>query len=260
LAQLNNPQGLAVDPAGDYLYIAEWFNSRVRRLNLKTGIIDTIAGTGGVGSSGDGGPATKATFTSPVALAVDSAGDLFITDQLAQRVRKVDHRTGVISTVAGNGQNRFSGDGGPATKASFNLPGGIAVDAAGNLYVAADQRIRRIDGSTGNISTLAGDGTPGFSGDGGPAATAELDNPTFLALDSSGNLLVVDQVNNRVRAISLKTGTITTVAGNGASGFSGDGGPATAAAFNHPVSIAVGSDGAFYIGDKDNLRVRRVGP
>jgi DNA-binding beta-propeller fold protein YncE len=260
-ADLNNPQGLAVDPGGTTLYIADFSNNRVRRVNLNSGTIDTVAGTGVYGFSGDGGPAVSAQLAYPVGLALDGAGNLFIADQRNQRIRRVDRASGVIITVAGNGQIGFSGDGGPATAATFNFPVGVVADSAGNLFIVdqVNERVRRIDKASGTLSTVAGNGSYGFSGDGGPATAAQLANPTFLAFDSSGNLLVVDQYNNRIRAIAGRDGTISTVAGTGTLGFGGDGEPPAEASFNHPDGIAVGADGAIYICDQSDARVRRVG-
>jgi uncharacterized protein (TIGR03437 family) len=249
-ASLYVPQGVAVDSAGN-IYIADTENNRIRKVSA--GIITTVAGNGNAGFSGDGGPAINASLSYPIGVAVDSAGNLYIADSSNNRIRKVSG--GTITTVAGNGNARFSGDGGPATSASLFYPVGVAVDSAGNLYVAErqDNRIRKVSGGT--ITTVAGSGDTGFSGDGGPATSASVDYPGGVAVDSTGNLYIADSGNGRIRKVS--GGIITTVAGNGGGGFSGDGGPATSASLG-PIGVAVDSDGNLYISDLGNSRVRKV--
>jgi uncharacterized protein (TIGR03437 family) len=221
------------------------------------GIITTVAGNGAAGFSGDGGPATSASV-GPWGVAVDAAGNLYIAG--ASRIRKVSP-SGIISTAAGNGTRGFSGDDGPATSASLNQPSGVAVDAAGNLYIADyyNYRIRKVSPS-GIISTAAGNGTQGFSGDGGPATSAALDVPEAVAVDAAGNLYIADSTNyGRIRKVS-PSGVISTVAGNGRYAFSGDGGPATSASLGFPEGVAVDAAGNLYIADSDNSRIRKVSP
>jgi hypothetical protein len=221
------------------------------------GDINTVAGTGTAGFSGDGGPATSAELAYPYGFAVDGAGNLYIADTVNQRVRKVNS-SGVITTVAGTGTRAFSGDGGPATSAELSDPLNLAVDGSGNLYIAdsGNHRVRRVD-SSGTITTVAGTGTPGFSGDGGPATSAELAYPYGVAVDGSGNLYIADNGNQRVRKVN-SSGMITTVAGTGTGGFSGDGGPATSAMLNGADDVAVDDSSNLYIVDNGNQRVRKV--
>ncbi len=223
------------------------------------GIISTVAGNGGLGFSGDGGPATSASLVGPSGVAVDAAGNLYIADAGNHRIRKVSAAGGIITTVAGNGIRAFSGDGGPATSASLAGPSGVAVDAAGNLYIVdrENSRIRKVSAPGGIISTVAGNGVLGFSGDGGPAISASLGYPTGLALDMAGNLYISDDFGSRVRKVNT-AGIITTVAGNGLGGFSGDGGPATSASLASPDGVAVDAAGNLYIADTFNSRVRKV--
>jgi len=250
-AQLNFPTGVAIDPAGN-LYIADTDNFRIRKVS--NGVITTVAGSGFGGYSGDNGPATSARLDDPQGVAVDSAGNLYIVDTGNFCIRKVAN--GVITTVAGNGLQGFSGDNGPAASAQLNSPYGVAVDSAGNLYIADTQnnRIRKV--ANGVITTIAGTGTQGFSGDNGPAANAQLNLPAAVAVDSAGNLYIADTDNVRVRKVA--NGAITTVAGNGKYGFSGDGGPATSADLSYPESVAVDSAGRLYIADWNNNRIRKV--
>jgi sugar lactone lactonase YvrE len=249
-AQLYYPQGLAVDSAGN-IYIADTQNFRIRKVS--NGVITTVAGNGVEGFSGDNGPATSAQLAYPQALAVDSAGNLYIAES-ANRVRKISN--GVITTVAGNGTQGFSGDNGPATSAQLFDPEGLTADSVGNLYIAdaGNERIRKV--SNGVISTVAGNGTPGFSGDNGPANSAQLSQPWGVAVDSAGNIYIADVQNARIRKIS--NGVITTVAGNGTAGFSGDNGSSTNAQLNGPFGVTVDSGGNLYIGDQSNSRIRKV--
>ena len=201
--------------------------------------ITTIAGTGRFGFSGDGGPAVEAELYNPAGVAVDSAGNVYIADSRTDRIRKVDS-TGTITTIAGTGRFGFSGDGGPAVEAELFNPAGVAVDSAGNVYIADswNQRIRKID-STGTITTIAGTGEFGFSGDGGQAVEAEdLRNPRGVAVDSAGNVYIADVSDHRIRKVD-STGTITTIAGTGRFGFSGDGGPAVEAELYNPAGTEV---------------------
>jgi TonB family protein len=212
-AQLGSPFDIAVDSAGN-LYIADITYPCIRKVT-STGMITIVAGNGKAGSIGDGGQATSAQLHYPYGIAVDSAGNLFIADSSANRIRKVTS-SGIISTVAGNGSNGgYSGDGGPATATQLNSPDGIAVDSAGNLYFADhfNNRIRKIN-PAGVISTLAGYGSGGYSGDGGQANSARLKSPGDVALDSAGNLYISDDWNSRIRKVT-PDGVITTVAGNG---------------------------------------------
>jgi uncharacterized protein (TIGR03437 family) len=250
-AQLNTPYGVAVDSAGN-LYIADSGNNVIRKLS--NGVITTVAGNGTSGYTGDNGPATSAQLNTPSWVAVDSAGNLYITDVGNNVVRKVSVSNGVITTVAGNGTYAFGGDNGPATGAAFYQPMGVAVDSAGNLYIAdtGNQRIRKV--SNGTITTVAGNGTYGFSGDGASATSAELYQPMGVAVDSAGNLYIGDTVNNRIRKVS--NGVINTVAGNGTGGYGGDGGAATIAELNEPVGVALDSAGNLYTADFVNNRVR----
>ncbi len=209
-------------------------------MDLATGTITTFAGTGTAGFGGDGGQATAAQLSDPRTIAVGSV-NLYIGDRGNHRIRRVDLATGTITTLAGTGVSGFGGDGGPATAAQINSPMGLAI-GSGNLYFGdtTNQRVRRVDLATGTITTLAGSGAGGFGGDGGPAAAAQINTPAGLALDSR-NLYIADRGSNRVRRVDLATGTITTLAGTGASGFGGDGGPATAAQLSGPYALALDS-------------------
>jgi ribulose-5-phosphate 4-epimerase/fuculose-1-phosphate aldolase len=280
-SRLNDPQSIAVDGAGN-LVIA--LGSRVRVVAASTGTfygqpmtagdIYTVAGTGNLVFSGDGGPATRAEMDFPGGVAAGGASTLAIADSLNQRIRVVPASTGSfygqamtarhIYSVAGNGTKGFSGDGGPATAAELNEPFGVALDRAGNVVIAdtGNQRIRVVAASTGtfygqvmtagNIYTVAGNGREGFSGDGGPATSAEISDPEGVTVDRAGNVVIADTGNQRIRVVAASTGTfygqvmtagnIYTVAGNGTEGCSGDGGPATSAEFSYPRGVA--ADGA----------------
>ena len=246
---------MAVDGAGN-LYIADFNNHRIRKVN-SAGVISTVAGTGTAGFSGDGGAATSAQLRNPQDVVLDAAGNLYIVDTGDHRIRKVNS-AGVISTVAGSGAQGFSGDGGAATAAQLNQPRGVALDGAGNLYIADwfNQRIRKVD-TDGDISTVAGTGTAGFSGDGGAATSAQLDNPYGVAVDGASNLYIADDNNNRIRKVD-SSGNISTVAGTGTAGYSGDGGAATSAQLDNPYVVALDGAGNLYIADGGNHRIRKV--
>jgi uncharacterized protein (TIGR03437 family) len=254
-ALLNTPMGVATDSQGN-LYIADTMNNRIRKVAGFAGNITTYAGNGVLSYSGDGGAATKAQFNTPQGVAVDSSGNFYVADSANNVVRKVT-AGGVISNFAGNGTGGFGGDNGAATGAQLNSPHGVAVDSAGNVYIAdtGNARVRKVSG--GVISTIAGSGTVGFSGDGGSGTSAQLSSPTSLAVDSSGNVYIADFGNNAIRELS-SAGTISTVAGNGRQGYSGDGGAGTQAQLNGPQGVGVDSAGNVYIADTLNNRVRKL--
>ena len=314
-ALLSEPFMCAFDPAGN-LYVAEAMNHCVRRVDAATGVIATIAGTGAEGYSGDGGPATEATFNQPYSLQVDANGDVYVVDRLNYVIRRIDAATGIISTVAGTGEPGYGGDGGPGTRAQFREPNDCFLDGRGGLLIAdvQDQRIRRLDLASGVIATFAGngakersgDGLPaleasilgaravcmdgagntyiaeregngirkvdangvmstlagtgefGYTGDGGPALAATWGGPKAIRCDHGGNLLVVDTENHAIRRIDAATGIVTTIAG-GQRGGEGDGGPATGAAMDRPHGADVDARGNIYIADSNNHRVRAVG-
>jgi sugar lactone lactonase YvrE len=254
------PAMMARDGDGN-IYVAEQARNQVFRI-APDGQVTLVAGQerwfwGAFG--GDGGPATDAFLNHPTGLALDSEGNLFIADTWNNRVRRVDAVTGVISTLAGNDDAGFAEDGGFASEAQLNTPLGLAVDAAGNLYLAdaGNNRIRRVD-QAGFITTVAGNGRPDFTGDGGPALDAALNDPFGVALDADGNLYLSDRANNRLRRVDSASGIITTIAGNGAADFAGDGGPATEAALNTPLGLDIDSLGNIFVADMNNNRVRRV--
>jgi sugar lactone lactonase YvrE len=256
-AQLNVPADVATDSVGN-VFIADRFNHRIRKLTAATGIITTVAGTGTPGYSSDGGPATAAQLFYPSGIAIDSAGNIYIADEHNHRIRKLTAITGTIATVAGNGVQGFAGDGGLATAASLNYPRSVALDASGNLFIADahNDRIRRvIAGSV--ITTIAGNGTPGFNGD-GAALAVSLNGPSGVVVDASGNVYIADQNNNRIRKLTPSTGFLSTVAGTGAAGFGGEAGPATAARLFAPSVVDVDAAGNVYIADKSNHRVRKL--
>jgi trimeric autotransporter adhesin len=295
-AALQFPGGVAVDQSGN-LVVADTYNSRIRVVAAKAGTfygkamaighIYTVAGTGTAGFGGDGGPATSAQVNFPERVTVDPTGNLVISDGFNNRVRVVAARTGTfygkamtkgdIYTIAGNGTAGFGGDGGPGTSAELNDQEGVQADAAGNVLIADlfNERIRVVAGSTGtfygqamttgHIYTVAGDGTAGFGGDGGPGASAELHWPYDATVDSAGNLILADADNNRIRVVAAKAGTfygvpmtegnIYTVAGTGVFGFTGDGGPASHADLDFPTAVAATGKGLVVA---DNKRVRLI--
>jgi sugar lactone lactonase YvrE len=252
------PSAIVFDAQGN-LYFAETGNHVVRRLS-PAGVVTTVAGAGVQGFSGDGGAAVVAELDSPAGLAISAMGDLYIADTHNHRVRKVAAATGIITTAAGAGVAGFSGDGGTATAARLDLPTALAIDAAGNLYVADtdNHRVRRIAAGTGVITTVAGDGVERFAGDGGPATASSIDSPNGLAVDAAGNLYIADTHNGRVREVSVASGVISTVAGTGSVGFSGDGGAATTAGLALPRGLTIDSAGNIYVADSANHRVRRI--
>lgn len=250
----SNHNGLAVDGVGN-LYIADDGHQRIRKVDT-AGIIATVAGNGKQGFSGDGGAAIGAQLWRPSAVAVDHTGNLYIADTYNARIRKVD-TAGIITTVAGNGALASTGDGGPATSAGLFLPMGVAVDGAGNIYIA-DQNahnIRKVD-TRGIITTVAGSAAEGFSGDGGPATSAEFAGPYSVTVDNAGNIYIADHGNHRVRKVNT-AGTISTVAGTGGASGTGDGGPPTSANML-PADVAVDAAGNYYIADEGNNRIRKV--
>jgi len=314
---VGDPFGVEIGP-DRALYITEVRNHRVMRLDLETGRLATLAGNGTKGYSGDGGPANEAQLNEPYEVRFDSTGNMLFVEMQNHLIRRVDAKTGKISTLAGTGQAGFAGDGGPAAKAQFRQPHSIALDKQDNVYVAdiGNHRIRKIDARTGTITSIAGNGEKelptaggqaegqpvlgpralaiaddvlwvalreghslwklklsegtwqhvagtgkkGFTGDGGPAKEATFDGPKGIAIGGDKNVYVVDTENHAIRLIDTQTGQIGTIAGRGPThkGGSGDGGPATAALLDRPHGICVGPDGAVYIGDTLNHRVRRV--
>jgi streptogramin lyase len=317
-AKLDQPFDVAFDRAGN-LYLSDTFNHRIRRVDAKTGVITTVAGSGKKGFGGDGGKATEAMLNEPYGLELDSDGNLFIVDRLNFCIRRVDAKTGTIATIAGTGgKSGFAGDDGPATDALLVEPNGLCLDGKGKLYVAdvAGHRVRVVDLKSGRIATLlgngkgvtagdgatvkeattfgpravafasgklyvvernghclrvvdvgtgavdrfAGTGKKGYTGDGGKAADATFDGPKEIDIDADGNVYVVDTENEAIRRIDAKTRIVTTVAGKGRTKTPGlgDGGAATAATLGRPHGVAVGPDGALYIGDTNSHRIRRV--
>ena len=253
------PTGVAVDLAGD-LYLSDSSNNRLRRVDVKTGLISTVAGNGSPGFSGNGGPATQAMVSAPAGLALDGAGDIYFADSGNHCVRRVDAFTGIITTFAGVcGTKGYAGDGGAAASATLSLPQGIAFDSANNLYLAdtGNNVVRMVGAGTGIIRTLAGTGAPGYNGDNQPAAAAQLNSPWNVAIGADNSIYVADFNNNRIRAIN-PAGTISTVAGSGTRGFAGDGAGAAAAELNAPAAIAIDPAGNLYIADSGNNRVRKV--
>ncbi|MEI6403488.1 MAG: hypothetical protein WCP59_15020, partial [Actinomycetota bacterium] len=254
-----SPVGVAVDAAGN-IYIADTGNHRVRKIDASTGIITTIAGADTNGYNGDNITATTAQLNFPTGVAVDTAGNIYIADSSNHRIRKVDASTGIITTIAGTDTNGYNGDNITATTAQLNFPTGVAVDTAGNIYIAEyfNYRVRKVDASTGIITTIAGTDTGDYNGDNITATTAQLNGPSSVAVDTAGNIYIADTDNQRVRKIDSSTGIITTIAGTDTGDYNGDNITATTAQLNGPSSVAVDTAGNIYIADAGNQRVRKV--
>ena len=269
-ARLRYPFDVAVDETGS-LYIVDTWNHRIRKVD-SAGIVTTVAGSGttgesGGGFSGDGGPAVEAQLRFPGGAALDGSGSLYIVDTWNHRIRKVDS-AGIVTTIAGSGTTGeggggFGGDGGPAVEARLRYPYGAALDGSGNLYIADawNHRIRKVD-SAGIVTTIAGSGTEGYGGDGGPAVRAQLSHPQGVALDGSGNLYIADAWNHRIRKVD-SAGIVTTIAGGGTPGggrgrFGRDSGLAVRARLKYPQGMALDAAGNLYFADIGNHRIRKV--
>jgi sugar lactone lactonase YvrE len=259
-AELNEPYEVRFDSSGNILFV-EMQNQIVRKIDSRTGKISTVAGTGKKGFGGDGGPATAALFSSPHSIALDSADNIYIADIGNHRIRKVDAKTGVITTIAGNGERQPPADGQVATGKPMIGPRALFI-TGDTLWIALREghSVWRMDLKSGMLTHVAGTGKRGYSGDGGQAKEAMLDGPKGIAIGPDNNIYVADTENNVIRRIDAKSGIITTIAGRGPKykGDSGDGGPATAASMDRPHGICVAADGAVIIGDTLSNRVRRV--
>lgn len=258
-AQINNPFGVIRGPDG-CIYFCEYTGQLVRKVDAK-GIITTVAGSGRKGPGGDGGPALQAEFNLPHEIRFDKKGDLFIVDMQNHRVRKVDMKTGIISTVAGTGEAGFSGDGGPATKAQFKQPHSIQFDTKGDLYICdiGNHRVRKVDMKTGIISTFAGNGLRTPTPDGAKFADVPLNGPRTLDFDTKGNLWLALREGNQVFKLDLGKGTIHHIAGTGKKGFTGNGGPAKEATLSGPKGIALSADDSkVYLVDTESHSIRMV--
>ena len=260
---LLEPEGIAVDDDG-VLYISDCAAHRIYRVDPSGEVTPLGVGNGGLdnGLAGDGGSASKARFSCPAGLALDHAGNLFVDDHANNRIRMVD-ASGLVSTVAGSGppgvdRGGYEGDGGLATEARLSEPIGVAFDARGDLFIAdRDNHVVRMIDIHGVITTVAGTGKSGFSGDGDVAIKADLSDPEYIAVDSHGRVYFTDQLNERIRMIDTH-GIITTVAGTGEAGYAGDGGPATAATLNEPYGLAVDTGGNIYVSDSSGARIQMI--
>lgn len=258
-AQVGGPFGVCVGPDGA-LYVCEIANHVIRRVDNKTGVITTVAGSGRKGYSGDGGPATEARLGEPYEVRFDADGNMFFVEMKNHVVRRVDARTGVISNVAGTGAQGFSGDGGPATKAQLNVPHSIALDDRGSLFICdiGNHRIRRVDLESGSIETFVGTGEKKPTPDGAALAGTPLNGPRALDFDGHHSLLLALREGNAVYRIDLDTQTLHHVAGTGRKGYSGDGSDARQATLAGPKGIAVGPGGDVYLADTENHAIRVI--
>jgi len=259
-AQLDQPFDVAFDRHGN-AYITDTFNHRIRRIDSATGKIATVAGVGKAGFAGDGCPAAMARVNEPYGIVVDQADNVYFADRLNRRVRRVDGRTGVITTVVGNGTKVYSGDGGPATEAGLVEPNGVALAREERWLLIADvagHRVRRLDLASGRISTFAGTGKGHHDGDGGPAADASIWGARAVDVGPDNSVYILEREGNTLRIISPDTGTISTIAGTAAKGYSGDGGPARAASFNGPKELAVDPAGNILVVDTENHAIRFI--
>ena len=258
-ARIAHPEGITVAANGD-VYYADPDNNVIRKVTAATGIITTVAGSGGNGSSGDGGLAILAKFKNAEGVFVVANGDLYLADTGNHEIRKVTAATGLVTLVVGSTSPGYSGDGGAATAARLRLPAAIVVAANGDMYIAdtGNDAVRKVTAATGITTTYAGTGTTGYTGDGGAATSARLSGPQGLVLAGNGDLYIADTGNNVIRKVTAATGVITTFAGTGTAGFLGDGGVATSARLNAPESVSISASGELYIADAGNNRIRRV--
>lgn len=259
-ARLDNPFGVTRGPDGA-LYVVEFDGNVVRRIG-SDGVITTVAGSGRKGGLGDGGPALEAQLDQPHEIRFGPDGSLYLADMSNHRIRRVDSRTGIMTTVAGTGHPGFSGDGGAATRAALHNPISIQFDAAGNLFICdiGNHRVRRVDALSGRMETFAGSGKGGTPDDGTPYSTAPFNGPRTLDFDAEGNLWLALREGNQVWRLDRKTGRALHVAGTGAKGMTGNGGPARLATLSGPKGIAVGPDGRVFVADTENHVIRVIDP
>ena len=259
-ALLNGPFDIGFDADGN-LFFSDTFNHRIRRIDARTGVITTCAGSGEAGYYGDGGPAIRARLNEPYGIAIDQAANVYIADRHNHCVRKIDGTSGVITTFAGNGAAGFGGDRGPASRAGMVEPNGLGFDPLyRRLFIAdvGDHRVRVVDLATGTISTFAGTGEAQHSGDGGPATTAGVFGARAVKVAADGTVYILERQGSTLRAVDPRTGIITTVAGAGGRGYSGDGGVARDAVFDAPKELAIDREGNLLIVDTENHAIRRL--
>lgn len=258
-AGIGGPFGVVIGPDGA-LYVCETENHAIRRVDLKTHHITTVVGSGKEGYSGNGGPATQATCREPYEVRFDKQGNLFFVEMKNHIVRRVDHQTKMITTIAGTGKPGFSGDNGPATQAQLNVPHSITLDLAGNVYIAdiGNHRVRIVNAKTGHIQTLSGNGKKEKTPDGTPFASVALNGPRTLDFDGQHTLYLALREGNAVFRLDLKSETIHHLAGVGKSGYGGEGGPAKQAILAGPKGIALGPNGDIYLADTESHTIRVI--